>query len=300
MPVTEYYRSLWTDFVARSRRLAAGEAPRDAIDTSISWQLGGVTPHCQHPLGLEDLHLPELHSGAPWLPNAVRPSALGSRWVAFVALNPGLTETESFPRVRHLNRGHEAELLDFFDMRFATRYRARPLRRGRRKGKVCCYEERTGAHRASQTWSVLDNLMADALAGLHLTAPLGDVAAIVDAVPYKFRKWSAAPSQVRRELLEVSLPMHFDFMRALAPTAVVLMGTDTHSLLDHMPIVAGAPAAVVDGVRCEGFRTLGDRGFTVEVFACYHPTSRAWSAAGSRARLTAWLREHLLQGGVGQ
>ncbi len=295
MPTTEYYVPLWEDFKERAHRLAEGAPPVDAVDTAILYQLEGIRQFCETTTGLEDLQLPELHSGAPWSPDADRPTAIGDRWVAFVALNPGLTEDESFPRLGHLDAQEMEDLIGFFDGRFAPRYRGVPLRRGRHRGRVRLYEERTGTPKASQTWSVLDGLMAEALAGLDVSAPLGDAAAIVDAVPYKFRNWGKAPEKLRKELVRASLERHFGLLGTLMPSAVVLMGKDTHELLDHMPPVGPSPTEPVAGVLSLGLRRLGGTdGAPVQVFACYHPTSRAWSAAGSRRHLAGRLRAHLL------
>jgi len=285
---------LWTDFTSRAQRLSLESEPRDAIDRTILWQLQGVEPFCREPLTLDDLHLPELHSGAPWRTSANRPRAIGDRWVAFVALNPSLSEDESFPTLGDLT-AHGAEALQgFFDERFAARYVGRPRRRGRHRGAVRTFDRRTGRPRAVRTWSVLDNLTGEALEGHGVEAPLGDVAAIIDAVPYKFRRWSAVPTDLRDELMAHAAPRLSAVLSRLRPTLVVLLGVDTHGLAQRLKPVAGGDGEVHHGVRHLGRRRLGETGPEAEVLAAYHPTSIAWSSAGSRGYLTTVLRAHLL------
>ncbi len=293
-----HHLDLWTDFAGRATRLVGGAEPQDAIDQTIGWQLNGDAPFCMEPHDIEDLQLPELHSGAPWSPEARRPAELAGRWVAFVTLNPSLSEDESFPRLRDLKTHGPGAVQDFFHERFAPRYRGVPLRRGRHGGRVRSYERRTGKPRAVRTWSVLDNLLADALQGIEVPAPLGDVAAIIDAVPYKFRKWSAVPPDLRRELREVSLPGHLALLVARRPSMIVLLGSDTHDLLGALPPVADVvPVETRHGVKHAGARRIGEDGPAVEVLASYHPTSHAWASAGSRRHLTERLRTHLLDTG---
>ena len=131
--------------------------------------------------------------------------------------------------------------------------------------------------------------------GIDVAAPLGDVGAIIDAVPYKFRKWSAVPGDLRCELLKLSLPGHLALLATLRPSMIVLLGTDTHVLLDALPpVVDMAPVETRHGVRHAGTRRIGVDGAAVEVLASYHPTAPAWASTGSRRHLTERLRAHLL------
>ena len=294
MPTTECWTDLWNDFKIRAQRLSDGRPPRDAVDRTILWQFHGTEPYCQEPTELQRLQLPELYSGSPWRQGAPRPEILGDRWVAFVALNPSLTEAESFPRLGQVDQHGVASLQRFFDERFEPSYRAFPARRGRQGGRIRLYGDLDGQPHSNQTWSVLDNMTREALAGYDVQAPLGDVGAVVDAVPYKFRKWGAAPAEMRDELVAHSRARFLAFLNIVRPTMVIFLGTATHALLDVLPAVDGAMGAPIAGVFHAGRRRLGRDGPAAEVLATVHPASPAWNTYGSRAHVRDCLRHHLL------
>ena len=298
MPTTSFYRPLWNDFLTRSHRLASGGPAKDSVDLTIRWQLDGTKPFCEQPLSHANLQLPELYSGAPWRPVAQRPQSIGDRWIAFVTLNPSLTEDESFPRVSHLERLGVDQLVTYFDERFAPNYAGLPLRRGRHQGSVRVYAERTGRPRAVPTWARLDNILRAALHGHEVPAPLGDVAAIVDAVPYKFRRWGAVDKATKTELLAASLPGHLAFLATVRPSLVVLLGAETRTLLSAMPLLDDPERADGGGIREAGRRRLGTSDAEAEVLVCHHPISVAFAQAGTGTRLSARLRTHLLGGAV--
>jgi len=294
MSQTEIYTTLWTEFATRARRLVCGYAPRDAVDRAISWQLEGTQPFCHQALALPDLQLPELHSGAPWRADLDRPLDLGRRWVAFVALNPGLTEDEDCPTVADLEKHGVHSLIDFLDTRFDPTRTGPPLRRGRERGRPRHYQRGTGRSRPSATWSLLDNILGEALAGVRVDAPLGHAAALVDAVPLKFRNWGRVDRRLQAELVDWSAPLHLAFLREVHPTTLVLLGSATRRLLVNLPPLRGAHEPK-SGVVDHGLRRLGPDGPPVRVLYSHHPVSHAFATGGCRQVLAARLREALLE-----
>jgi hypothetical protein len=91
---------LWDDFEERAAALTAGHPPDhqfnfdvewealdgdhmdegEAINWTIRWQLEGRDPFVPTPIPPQQLQLPELYSGQPWI--YCRP------WIAFVTINP--------------------------------------------------------------------------------------------------------------------------------------------------------------------------------------------------------------------
>lgn len=215
------WEEIWTDFTERARRLVLPDAvPRDAVDITVLWQLRGYTCHVPEPLKPEHLHLPELYSGSPW--NSARP------WIAFVTINPSIGTDELFPGICHFNdhrnRNDIAGLVRYFDERFDLDCRTDPLPHGRFEGRLKVWKgslEQPTYHRQA-TWEEIEKALRRCLDLKGVEPPLGAIAAIVDAVPWKFAKWSCVLPEWQRDLLKLGNPYLSRTLQSRRPPAAVI------------------------------------------------------------------------------
>jgi hypothetical protein len=202
------WEHLWDDFEARALRLAGDPVALDAVDATVLWQITGHQPWVDAPIPVPALHLPELCSGAPWALCDV-PELSG--WVAWVTVNPSIRSDEIYPsRADRAQIGHE-ELIDYFNQRFEPGpLNVHGIRRGcddDERIRVWLNPRANPLSAGQQTWSRIDNRLSACLQhrGLTSRAPLGRVGAIVDVVPWKFAKWSAA-TELQEALLGLGAP----------------------------------------------------------------------------------------------
>lgn len=196
---------LWSDFAERADRVTSGAKPRDIVDITILWQIRGYTCYVPRPIQAEALHLPELYSGSPWI--------AGKPWIAFVTINPSIDPDELFPDLVQFRRCRDnlKELVSYFDERFEATYAATPLPHGRSGGRPTVWRgtiESPAAHH-QPTWRQIENGLRDCLSKCGRdsgSAILGTVAAIIDAVPWKFAKWACVLDKWKKELLEFGAP----------------------------------------------------------------------------------------------
>lgn len=206
---TAMWGSLWGDFRDRARRLAAGGQVRDAIDQTVAWQLRGDPVQVRQAIAHDALHLPELYSGSPWITAAIPAGARQGQWIALVCGNPSIAANGVHPTLGEwLGATGIGPLIETFDNRFAIGIRDVPLRHGRPSGHPVHWEGQPPVRVVQDTWRELECLIVDALAdaGLAVSWPLGTVAALADAVPWKFKRWNPLPDPTKRALMAEGAP----------------------------------------------------------------------------------------------
>jgi len=153
-----------------------------------------------------------------------------------VTINPSIDPDELFPGVNHFNQyeNHLNELICYFDDRFCPVPSMNPLPYGRSEGRVSIWRRDVGGPtpRYQQTWGQIDNVLRECVAGTArdgCDAPLGDIAAIVDAVPWKFARWACVLPEWKRELLQLGSPYLAHSLEAhpeCPPAAVIACALD--------------------------------------------------------------------------
>jgi hypothetical protein len=220
------WNELLTDFRERALRLAAAPRCDDAtctcearsvIDESICWQMCGdqwlirTEGDARSLADGQDLHLPELYSGAPWSFQEESPDwfpdTLRGKWLAIVTTNPSIAPDEPFPTLRHWKGEADTPAIEhYFSQRFAFDAATNLLPNGRSQSSfggdngLCIWNHAGAPVRACATWRNIESALAEAveLAGHgRLPALLGTVAMLVDAVPWKFKNWSGVDGHRR-------------------------------------------------------------------------------------------------------
>jgi hypothetical protein len=186
------------------------------------------------PIPKLQLHLPELYSGSPW-------GKLGNDpWIAFVTLNPSIDSKEEFPTLEHFrdaqNRGQIDPLISFFNNRFCSPANESPIQHGRHDQRIVWWKKNPphgSTPRSQPTWQKIEDALRECVAGTCWADPpifLGRIAAITDAVPWKFAKWVVVPKPVKKELLEAGACYLRSTLLAHPPKAIVACGSDFKSL----------------------------------------------------------------------
>ncbi len=225
---SELWEELWSNFEVRAARLEKpGETPADAIDETICWQLHGTDPFVQERIPAARLHLPELFSGSPWVHH--------DRWLAYITTNPSINSKEIFPsRADLAAHGHQA-LQCFFQQRFDPGRRESPVIHGRvRPGPTCWRNVDRPRAFGQATWSRAEVALRSCLEGTRLgslAAPLGHVAAIIDAVPWKFARWSRAPDHLKNNLTKKGRPYFEAVLKAHTPAVIVATGEHVRRMM---------------------------------------------------------------------
>ncbi len=219
------WNQLYSDYRQRALHLGGLERcgnalcdcqPDNIIDETACWQLCGD----EVLVGEEDLpapvagalalHLPEIYSGAPWsfqeAPPGWFPPALIGRWVAFVTTNPSIDTAAPFPTVADWEGPDDTDWIrSYFENRFASPPILEPLPHGRadlprfaQQNGLCIWDGAGLPIPASKTWQNLEALLSDAVvAAGHGELPmlLGSVGTIIDAVPWKFKRWGSVDAR---------------------------------------------------------------------------------------------------------
>ncbi len=202
------WHALWTDFSERAGRIAVGGVIQQGVDEVTAWQLHGNEDQIGQPLALDALHLPELYSGSPWAGAGVAGGPRQGQWIALICGNPSIATDGVHPTIGHWEAVGPAPLVATFDGRFAVGVRDEPLRHGRPEGPPVHWEGDPPHAVVQDTWRQLEVLVTHALdgAGLAAPSPLGTVAAIADAVPWKFRTWNPVPEGTKVSLMRAGAP----------------------------------------------------------------------------------------------
>lgn len=269
------WSKLWNDFVARTRTLATLGA-QDGIDQAIQYQLDGLAPFAQAPLAPDDLHLPEICSGAPWRLSDV--PQLSGRWVAFVGPNPAHDPASFYPSIALRAQTGDAAIISFFEHRFEPVVVQDPIIHGTspRIGSPTVWMQTPNGPprpRSQATWREINKWLHGLLAaaGLQSQSPLGRLAAMVDMAPWKFNNWASADPGLQIELLTAGLPYLHWVIDEFSPSAVVLLGVDAwHAFATVVP---GIPAYHLAGkpVR-QG--VLATKNGPIPVFGIPHTNAR--------------------------
>lgn len=202
------WRALWSDFQERANRIADGGAIARGVDEVTAWQLHGHAKQVGPPRPLGALHLPELYSGSPWAGAGIPGGSRQGEWIALICGNPSIAPAGEHPTLQHWGSVDIAQLVATFDDRFAVGVRDHPLRHGRPAGPPVHWDGDPPRSVVQGTWRQLEDLIADALDGAGLAAswPLGTVAAIADAVPWKFKKWNDVHERTKVPLMRAGAP----------------------------------------------------------------------------------------------
>ena len=224
----DLWSELWSDFDLRAGRLERpGTTPADAIDETISWQLSGTTPFVNERIAAARLHIPELFSGSPWVHR--------ERWMAYITTNPSINSKEIFPSRADLAANGHQSLQAFFQQRFDPGRRERPVVHGRvRRGPTCWRNHGSPRPYGQPTWSRAEGALRSCLEGSRLeslAAPLGHVAAIIDAVPWKFAKWARVPDYLKDDLIEKGRPYFEATLEAHTPAVIVATGEHVRRMM---------------------------------------------------------------------
>lgn len=169
---------LWEEFKAHvdSVRSCQDRGLWNSINYAAWWQTQGNEPYVLAPI--PSPHLPELYSGAPWLPGSRDhlPASLPTGWIAIVGLNPSLAETEDFPHVDDYQGQESLDILvPFFENRFRTRSEKHPHRHGRDPQGRPVWWTANDRPSVNKTWYGYDKLLQEVaqLAGVPIFNPLG-------------------------------------------------------------------------------------------------------------------------------
>lgn len=209
------WEPLWQDFRVRAERLARGAAGRDAVDQTIAWQLAGDANQCGRAIPFEDLHLPEIFSGAPWSPSRGLPGGrLQGAWIAVVCGNPSIDPAGHHPRLSQwAGIADSAAVLPYFHGRFdGGGPMMLPVPHGRDSaGRPSHWTGVPPTEVEQTTWREIElaidmALRVVAVDDAMVSNSLGSIAAIADAVPWKFRKWNPVPDPTKRELMDAGSP----------------------------------------------------------------------------------------------
>jgi hypothetical protein len=254
------WNELWTDFNARAARLTAIGADWvnvDAIDTTIIWQLLGRTCYVPTPIPEHTLHLPELYSGAPWGQAGTEP------WIAFVTLNPSIDPNDVFPTRQDFYNCQGQQQIDaliaFFNDRFCFPANNMPLRHGRRDDQrltVWKGNPQQPTPHGQRTWEQIEGALRQCLAGTPWANPatyLGRIAAITDAVPWKFASWGCVPEELQMQLLTAGSAYLHATLHAHPPRAIVTCGSVFNELPDGH-VLAGADRVIIGEHHVPCFR----------------------------------------------
>ncbi len=239
---------LWRDAEDRANHLAGGRPARDAIDETILWQLRGTAGLVGEPIPLADVHLPEISSGEPW--------RYERKWIAFVGMNPALhVEQRPMYPTLEMFRQHGGKLIPYFGGRFSPRPTATcGLRHGRDSGEVACWANPApGLPLRQPTWAALDRVAREAhelARGQQSPAALGEVAAIFDAIPWKFDGGGAIAARTLeaagwkwRELLDAGAKWLRLALFQCDPHVIVALGPDAwYALSQCLPGLPKKPA----------------------------------------------------------
>jgi hypothetical protein len=223
----ESWGELWGDFEGRAARLERpGATAADAIDETICWQLRGTEPFVNGAIPAARLHIPELYSGSPW--------KHCDRWMAYITTNPSIDSKEIFPtRADLVANGYQATQT-FFQRRFDPGRRECPVVHGRTRPRPTRWVDRDSPRpRGQPTWSRAEEALRRCLGPQQgaLPAPLGHIAAIVDAVPWKFAKWAAVPDELKDALIQEGR-RHFETtIRAHTPAVIVATGEHVRRMM---------------------------------------------------------------------
>jgi hypothetical protein len=181
------WNQLWNEFEDKATHLVTAGAVEDVIDQTIQWQIEGDQEFVGAPIGVDVLHVPELYSGCPWNHR--------KRWIAFVTVNPSIHPDEVYPTRTDVAIYGVEQMRQFFIDRFQPDGPLEgpgPLVHGRNGANVVTWRNRNNPVRHGQpTWTRIDRAVRNCL---ELSpepvpaAPLGQAAAIIDIVPWKFRK----------------------------------------------------------------------------------------------------------------
>jgi hypothetical protein len=255
---------LWSDFEQRAARLErAGATPADAIDETICWQLRGETPFVSARISAADLQLPELYSGSPWTHR--------ERWIAYITTNPSIDPAEVFPtRADLAEHGYQA-LQGFFLQRFEPGRREHPVVHGRpRPGPTRWLNRDSPKPRGQATWSRAEKALRMCLQGSQhalLDAPLGQIAAIVDAVPWKFAKWAAVPDNLKGVLIQNGQPYLEATLKAHPPAVIIATGEHVRRMMHRL-----YPSLPAYEIGNEQYGVLDIGGETIPWFGVVAPT----------------------------
>jgi hypothetical protein len=223
------WNQLWNQFEDKAARLTAGDEIEDAIDETIMWQLAGHPKFVGAPIAANLLQLPELYSGSPW--------EYLDRWIAFVTINPSIHPDEIFPRRADREMFQIQQLSQFFTERFQPGPLMGPLLHGRNGANQATWRNRNNPTPHGQsTWTRIDRAVSNclALAGPAPATALGQIATMVDIVPWKFAQWSAVPGGTKAELLALGEPYLTATLQEHTPAVIVAAGESVRRLMHDL------------------------------------------------------------------
>jgi hypothetical protein len=278
---------LWQDFVQRAERLALnpGASDQDIVDETVLWQLQGDAIRIGSPLTPGQLHLPEMYSGRSPTRTEVAPSG---RWVMFVLPNPNIDVRENYPTDGALADLGGAALLRFFEDRFGdVPGSISTLAYGRMPGdpsfaryQGLCVHLRAGLRVAvspPKTWHRLERVLADAVPAV--TRPLGRIAMIADAVPWKFAGWASLGAR-QRPLLDAGRPYLEHSINVFEPPLVVAFDGAVREWFAMTCGMSRSEALKFKrGILQGPHQVTWPGGPSFELVGCHHPAAHRWHLA---------------------